>query len=33
VAEGVAPPMSDQQIDQAIAATRWHATYQGPETQ
>jgi len=32
VADGVAPPMSDQQIDQAIAATRWHAVYQESET-
>jgi malate dehydrogenase (oxaloacetate-decarboxylating) len=33
VADGVAPKLSDEQIDQAVAATRWDAVYQDEEPQ
>jgi malate dehydrogenase (oxaloacetate-decarboxylating) len=33
VADGVAPKLSDEQIDEAVAATRWDAVYQDEEPQ
>ena len=31
VADGVAPKLGDEEIEQAVAATRWEAVYRKPE--